>query len=166
MPSLSKVELKFPRLRKYIIIRKFLRQFKIGEKDECWEWQGSCNSNSYGIFNWKSYIGAHVVSYRLFVGKIPKRYGRRLCVCHSCDNPSCVNPNHLWLGTQKQNLEDRDKKRRGATQSGEDNSNCKLNDSDIKDIKRKHSTNKYTLTELASMYDVTRCAISYALKNR
>lgn len=81
------------------------------EKNEngCWIWKGEKTSNGYGylLLNGKR-IGAHRFSYMWHQGKIQKG----LFVCHKCDVPSCVNPDHLWLGTQKENIQDAAKKNR------------------------------------------------------
>ena len=79
---------------------------KVIKTDYCWEWTGLKYPSGYGRFC-KKY--AHRFSYEIHKGEIYNN----LKVCHSCDNPSCVNPEHLWLGTQKDNVQDRDKKGRG-----------------------------------------------------
>lgn len=69
--------------------------------DECWNWKGS--GTRYGVFSVKSRGRfAHRVSYEINKGPIPD--GK--CVCHKCDNPKCVNPNHLWLGSHSENIKD------------------------------------------------------------
>jgi len=89
------------------LIEKFMRNVT---KGECWEWgKGDGNYGTFSISKNRT-IGAHRVSYALFVGPVPDK----MQVCHRCDNPSCVKPDHLFLGTQKDNMRDmRDKKSRG-----------------------------------------------------
>ena len=85
------------------ILWKFTSRIDVKDKDSCWEWIGSKEKGGYGIFY---YHGAnklaHRFSWEVLYGKIPKR----MVICHKCDNPSCVNPNHLFLGTQEDNLRD------------------------------------------------------------
>lgn len=73
------------------------------DPDACWIWQGATTTKGYGVtrFNGKN-IGAHRMAWILAHGPIPEgRY-----VCHSCDTPACVNPEHLWLGSAQSNNED------------------------------------------------------------
>lgn len=78
--------------------------------DECWPWGGYKAKSGHGSTSdgCGGSIGAHRLAYILAVGEIPTG----LCVCHKCDNPPCVNPDHLYAGTYKQNTADR--KLRGA----------------------------------------------------
>lgn len=76
-------------------------------RNNCWEWQGKINESGYGCFQEniegkRYYLIAHRISYEEFIGDIPKNK----CVCHSCDNPKCCNPEHLWIGTHKENIHD------------------------------------------------------------
>jgi hypothetical protein len=75
----------------------------------CWIWQGYLSAGGYGrlsIGNRKN-VYAHRASYTAFIKTIPEG----MCVLHRCDEPSCVNPNHLFLGTQADNMADMKKKR-------------------------------------------------------
>lgn len=78
---------------------------------ECWEWTAGLDKDGYGKFWFKNEtIRAHRFSYELHFGPIKEG----LCVCHTCDNPGCVRPEHLWLGTIQENSKDRDNKKRGG----------------------------------------------------
>lgn len=85
---------------------------RVEKTDSCWIWKGGISYKGYGIFN-RVFNGkipskAHRFSYALFKGEIP--VGN--FVCHTCDNPPCVNPDHLWLGDAKSNCMDSVSKKR------------------------------------------------------
>ena len=90
----------------------FNENYIINEITNCWQWQGNKNVKGYGQFWFDGDTkGAHRFAYLRFNGIIKKG----LFVLHKCDNPGCVNPNHLFLGTQKQNMEDKVYKNRHKT---------------------------------------------------
>lgn len=77
----------------------------------CWEWMGTKNLNRYGNFSSRYFSSlAHRASWEIFIGPIPDG----LVICHKCDNPSCVNPEHLFLGTQHDNMQDMAQKGRST----------------------------------------------------
>lgn len=79
--------------------------------DECWPWLGATDGNGYGrIYSKGGNATASRASWELAHGEAPQGYH----VCHSCDNPPCVNPSHLWLGTPQDNAIDRSAKGRDA----------------------------------------------------
>src|SRR6266566_4592797 len=79
---------------------------QVEKTNYCWNWKGSKDVSGYGEFGSRM---AHRYSWTLHFGEIP----RGMCICHACDNPACVNPNHLWLGTPQANTKDRDVKGHG-----------------------------------------------------
>ncbi|MFA6325045.1 MAG: HNH endonuclease [Candidatus Paceibacterota bacterium] len=85
---------------------------KVDKTKTCWNWLGSKSSKGYGRFKIKGKLySPHRISYELINGPIPKG----MFICHKCDNPACVNPGHLFLGTQSDNMKDCFKKGRGVT---------------------------------------------------
>ncbi len=80
--------------------KEFWSLVDVKGENECWLWKGSFKSNGYGNFHRKS---AHRVSYKIINCKFPKE---RFEICHKCNNPKCVNPNHLYAGTHKENMQD------------------------------------------------------------
>lgn len=100
---------------KYTTEQRFWQKVRIAGPDDCWEWQAATQRTSntqiqgkFGAYN-RVFL-AHRFSYILAYGPIPKSK----VVCHSCDNSLCVNPNHLWLGSQRENMMDRVNKGRLA----------------------------------------------------
>jgi len=89
--------------------------------DECWEWRSGRHWKGYGMMTTVSgkVMYAHRISWNLHRGEIPGK----LMVLHHCDNPGCVNPKHLFLGTGKDNADDMDKKGRRVISRGEKNGN-------------------------------------------
>jgi len=152
------------RYNRYLVMRRFLKYVTIGDEDECWEWQGRTDGDGYGWFVWpdKKICLAHIAAYVLFVGKIPSRHGKKkLCVCHSCDNPSCINPTHLWLGTNKQNIRDMIDKGRKHDTHGENNPSAKLTLEQIEEIRKLYKKGHISQYRLADKFNVTQGLISY-----
>ena len=109
---------------------------KVEKTIGCWIWKAGKDLEGYGRFRVKKHTGqAHRFSYELVHGKIPKG----MLVCHSCDNPSCVNPEHLFLGTHKINGKDKAIKGRAARHLGETNPMSKLKREDVLVIKSLYS---------------------------
>ena len=116
----------------------------------CWEWQGSkCHGYGHTIMGSRTDgtrqpISAHRLSYMVFKGEIPKGYE----VCHKCDNPCCINPEHLFLGTRQDNVNDRERKHRNVVKTGEEHYLSKLTKKDVKNIRWERAYKKHFLEKL------------------
>ena len=128
---------------------------KVKKMDICWEWQSTISKNGYGQFsiNNKKQL-AHRVSYILHYGEIPIG----MLVCHSCDNRKCVNPEHLFLGTNEDNMKDMINKKRAKYASGEKAGSSKLTNEDVKDIRLAYDNNE-TTRQIAKKYNMNHSTI-------
>lgn len=137
------------------------RFFKYVEKtNTCWNWTGARHKFGYGHFAMYGRQGTtHRFSWEFHYGKIPK--GK--FVLHTCDNPPCVNPKHLWLGTTQENTADKTMK--GRQIRGEDVPVSKLKWNQVDEIRKLYETGKYTQRQLAKMYGVTQCPIARIVRN-
>lgn len=125
----------------------------------CWEWQRKRNKKT-GRAQINPSKGIHTlaarVSFVAFKGAIPA--GK--FVCHSCDNPGCVNPDHLFLGSPQDNVADMMAK--GRQLRGEKNAHAKLTDEDVRAIRKSNET----VSALARRYDVNRKTMQCAKEGR
>lgn len=131
---------------------------KIRYTESCWIWEGT-KYKGYGCIQIK---GKHCRPHRLlfehFKGEIPKG----MSLCHFCDNPSCVNPDHLWIGTTQDNSNDMIKK--GRSLKGTKNHKCIIDDDKALYI-RFLCDNGYSVLSISKYFDISRGAI-YAIKYR
>lgn len=122
--------------------------------DECWNWLASTHRKGYGQINLgdrgKGMISSHRLSWIIHYGEIPND----MHVLHKCDNPKCVNPKHLFLGTNIDNV--RDMKQKGRTRKGENHWNSKLTEKDVMEIKTSYIpwNRNYSLSALAKRFGV------------
>ncbi len=149
------------------IRQRFDEKYTRGANNGCWLWTGSINSKGYGrIFMKGGNQLAHRVSWILHRGQIPEGYGYHgTCVLHHCDNPPCVNPAHLFLGTPADNARDMIDKKRGADRNGGKNPKAKLTVGEVKQIRKYYAPGGCAPLWLAQVYGVSRDAI-YGVVNR
>lgn len=124
--------------------------------DGCWEWQGARHGKGYGHFRWNGKVTkAHRVSWALYkTDPMPE------VVCHRCDNPPCVNPDHLFAGTNAVNIADKMAKGRQAKLDG--NGRSKLTSEQVAEIRA--STERHVV--LAERYGVSPSTIRHARTQR
>ena len=125
--------------------QRFWSKVNITDLFDCWEWTGAKNSNGYGqiLFNNRD-MGAHRVSYLLNNGTIDNN----LYVLHKCNNPLCVNPAHLYLGTPQDNMNDKLK-------AGRQRSKSIVSENQVKEIIALLKTNM-TQNKIAKIFSVSR----------
>jgi len=131
---------------------------KVLKSDDCWLWAGNTNDHGYGLLGMNGHNRyAHRIAWELTYGAIPIG----MSVLHHCDNPPCVRPSHLFLGTQADNIADMDaKNRRKATpMPGELNGRAKLTWRDVSEIKRELSMGG-VIAHIAKRYSVSHTVIS------
>lgn len=135
---------------------------KVDKSSNCWIWTASKTNGRYGQFyaQGKRCL-THRYSWLIHNGDIPKG----LCVCHTCDNPPCVNPKHLWLGTNADNMRDKIKKGRLRVGIGERNGKSKLVTKQINSIRALYLKG-YVQTVLAKKYDVCQQTISHIVTRK
>lgn len=150
----------------------------VDKSGECWLWTGYHISTGYGRLGVNGKVVAtHRFSYELHNGPIPDG----LCVCHTCDNPSCVNPVHLFLGTQQENIADRNQKGRTAKGDragprthperyirprGEKNPRAKLDWPRVTAIRERYTAGNIHQRALAAEYGVSRTLIRLIIQGK
>ncbi|HCL6635739.1 HNH endonuclease [Citrobacter freundii] len=131
------------------IIKRFVSMYSVNESTGCWESTYAKNKGGYTKF---SIFGitmlSHRVAYELYNGSIPPG----LMVCHKCDNPCCVNPQHLFLGTAQDNMDDKILKgRHVGAKKGESHHRARLTEWQVEEIRQRLKQSESQLSIAASM---------------
>jgi len=134
---------------------------KVNKTDSCWNWIAGCDFDGYALFKYyRKTRRAAQIAMIITHGNIPDG----MWVLHKCDNPKCVNPDHLYFGTPSQNSHDREDRNRGRCLIGGLNGYNKLVEEQVAEIKK--LIGKYTGREIAKIYNVTPSLISCIKHNK
>ena len=129
--------------------------YKVDQGTGCWNWTGTIAGRGYGQLTVNGeQVYAHRFAYQWFTGEDPNDFH----VCHRCDNPSCVNPDHLFLGTRKDNMQDASAKgrMRNGGRQGTANAAARITEDDVKAIRSAVGLQK----EIAERFGVSRMIVS------
>ena len=128
---------------------------KVNKTSDCWLWVGAADRQGYGRIKTSTTVLAHRKSWEIHNGPIPDG----LLVCHKCDNPPCVRPDHLFLGTNDDNMADMVQKGRAPRQS-------RLTDIEVATIRRRYADGERWPRSLAREFGVSRSTIYYIVRRK
>ena len=141
---------------------KLIIDSNLKKTEWCWEWIGYKDKDGYGRMKFfKKFVHSTKMMWYLIYDAIPEN----VCVCHKCDNPSCMNPDHLFLGSVRENTLDAFGKGRRQGRKGSENNFVKLKEDEVKEIK-KMLKDKISQKKIGELFGVSRGAISDISINR
>lgn len=143
-----------------LVIERFFA--KVKKTDSCWIWTGKRNNYNYGVsFIDKVEYGSHRISWMIHNHVILSSIDY---VCHSCDNPPCVNPAHLWLGNAQKNCDDKIEKGRSNYAFGNRIALAKLDPKKVQKIRKMFETGNYSKRALGRIFGVSHTVICGVIK--
>lgn len=148
------------------IEERFLAKVRIADSG-CWEWTGHLDKDGYGTISYGPHgaqvkVRAHRWAYERWVAPIPEG----LLVCHRCDNPPCVNPDHLFTGTQSDNVRDSVQKGRKNPPIGSRNGRAVLDEDTVRLIRSLHIPRKMSYRRIAKQLGLGEGAVMAVIQRR
>ncbi len=139
---------------------RFWEKVDVRGENECWEWTGGKRAGYGRMRKGRKQVGAHCVSWEIHNGELPAGFQ----ALHDCDNPGCVNPGHLFLGTHGDNMADRNTKGRSA--KGEGHGRAKITKEQVIAIRRRYAVGGVTQTQLGEYYGLGQGAVHYIVSGK
>lgn len=151
------------------LINKYFENVIIPEDyTQCWTWRKHHDKYGYpilcvpGIYVKSKQFKVHRYSYMLW-NRIPHLSNDQFC-CHKCDNPGCLNPDHIFVGSALDNMRDKIAKGRDRHLTNEEHPSHKLSDSEVAAIRKLYSTGSFSQKELASQFKCSKIHISQLVR--
>lgn len=154
------------------IVKRLFSKAKHNETTGCMEWTGCCSGDGYGAFKIRGrQHGAHRLAFALMAGPLPPD----MCVCHRCDNPVCINPAHLFVGSHQDNQQDKMAKGRSNLPTGEQHwthwkpqrisrgerhGSSKIKDAHVDEIRSLYRSGALKQKAIASIYGISVSRVS------
>ena len=146
--------------KNHTLLERFWENVDVRGENDCWEWQASRTTAGYGVIYWN---GENTYTHRLSLEFDNRPVSSRFHACHTCDNPPCVNPKHLFVGSPRGNM--LDKVAKGRHTHGENHPHSKLSDLEISEIRRLVSENGI-IVDIAKQFNVSRGYVTELASNR
>ncbi len=142
---------------------KFWKRVSVTNENECWPWNGKRTNQGYGMVGFEGKTQpAHRIAYIFYFGD----FDRSLDILHKCDNPPCCNPNHLFLGTARDNIKDAIAKGRWKPFQREKHPRALLTENQVAEIRSRWKPGYGNAARLAREFKVTKSCVWGILTNR
>ena len=154
--------LNFEHMMPSLPMDKFWRFVDIGKVNECWNWEGAKDGGGYGTFVSPviEESKSHRISWAIVNGEIPDGFW----VLHKCDNSSCINPYHLFLGTHRDNMWDKVKKERQSRMMGARNGRSLLTEKEVREIRDLYALGNFSYRKLAFRFGISQTQMARIIK--